>query len=42
MGDMHQPLHLTGRDKGGNGGDYDTIIYYLVADGMMFLSHVPL
>jgi len=20
MGDLHQPLHLTGRDKGGNGG----------------------
>lgn len=20
VGDMHQPLHLSGRDKGGNGG----------------------
>ena len=21
VGDMHQPLHLTGRDRGGNGGE---------------------
>ena len=26
MGDMHMPLHLTGRNKGGNGGETDQLL----------------
>ncbi len=27
MGDLHQPLHLTGRDMGGNGGECSRVAF---------------
>jgi hypothetical protein len=43
LGDIHQPLHLTGRDRGGNGGELGTpgsVAQCLPADGT-FRTQLP-